>query len=206
MPGASVNPRASTRWRAAPSSVPTATMRPSATATPPARGGPPRPSITDALSISRSCTRASSRSAAVVRVGTLHLEDVVDVRVEVARQATDGTQAMHVEPAGGRVVEAVAHVHVDDAAEHERGAADGHEAIEPALERDRRARHARDADARARRDGQCRHLELVHLRRVLAGGDVHLRGEVVVDDVDDELAGVLDVAQRVLLAVGAGAA
>src|SRR5947208_4690724 len=171
MPGASVNPRASTRWRAAPSSVPTATMRPSATATPPARGGPPRPSITDALSISRSCTRASSRSAAVVRVGTLHLEDVVDVRVEVARQATDGTQA-----------------------------------IEPALERDRRARHARDADARARRDGQRRHLELVHLRRVLAGGDVHLRGEVVVDDVDDELAGVLDVAQRVLLAVGAGAA
>src|SRR5919108_4793055 len=71
MPGASVSPRASTRWRAGPSSVPTATMRPRLTATPPARGGPPRPSITDALSITRSCTSGSSESAAVVGPGGL---------------------------------------------------------------------------------------------------------------------------------------
>src|SRR6267143_7178555 len=107
MPGASVRPRASTRCRAAPRSRPTATMRPPATATPPARAGPPRPSITEALSITRSCTRAPS--AAIVRVRALHLEDVVDVRDEelvhpVGRQRGRiefhaGASAVHDEPA-----------------------------------------------------------------------------------------------------------
>src|SRR5690242_6623062 len=55
MPGARVRPRASIRSRAAPRSPPTAVMRPRSTATPPARGGPPRPSITTALSMTRSC-------------------------------------------------------------------------------------------------------------------------------------------------------
>src|SRR5882724_10537594 len=199
MPGASVSPRASTRWRAAPRWPPTAAMRPSVTATPPARAGPPSPSMTEASSITRSCTRAPWPSAAVVRVWTLHLEDVVDVRVEVAGQAADRPQAVHVEPPAGRVVETVAHVQVHDPPEHEVGAAHGHDAIEPAFHRDRRVGHARRLHAGCRRHREPGYLELVHLRRVLAGGQVHLRGERVVDDVDDELARGLDVAQRVLL-------
>src|SRR5207245_6892547 len=142
MPGASVSPRASTRWRAAPRSPPTATMRPPLAPTPPARAGPPRPSMTQAPSITRSCTRAPWRSAAVVRVRTLHLEDVVDARVEVAGQAADRPQAVHVEPPGGRVVEAVAHVQVHDLPGHGVGAADGHDADGAAFDGDRVVRHA----------------------------------------------------------------
>src|SRR2546422_9426829 len=151
MPGASVSPRASTRWRAAPRSPPTATMRPPVTATPPARAGPPSPSMTRARSITRSRTRAPWPSAAVVRVRTLHLEDVVDARVEVAGQAADRPQAVHVEPPGGRVVEAVAHVQVHDPPEHEVGAADGHDAVEAAFPRDRRLGPARRLHARGPR-------------------------------------------------------
>src|SRR5262249_52395687 len=57
---------------------------------------------------------ASSRSAGVVRRRPLHLEDVVDVGVEVAGEAADRTQPAHVEAAGGGVVEVVADVEVDD--------------------------------------------------------------------------------------------
>src|SRR4029450_6438923 len=59
MPGARTRPPASTRCWAAPRSGPTATMRPSFTATPPAREGVPRPSMTRALSITRSCMAGS---------------------------------------------------------------------------------------------------------------------------------------------------
>src|SRR3989442_3926785 len=174
MPGASVRPRASTRCRAAPRSRPTATMRPSATATPPARAGPPRPSITEALSITRSCTRAPS--AAIVRVRALHLEDVVYVRVEIAGQTAHRPQAVHVDPARGRVVEPVPHVEVDDLPQHEVGAADGHDAVEAALHGDRRVGHARRRDARGRGHREPGHLELVHLRRGTAPGPVLIPG------------------------------
>src|SRR5690348_14788050 len=116
MPGASVSPRASTRSRAAPRSAPTATIRPCVTATPPGRAGPPRPSTTEALSITRSCMTLL-RSAAIVRVGSLHLEDVVHVCIEVAGQAADRAQALHVDATGGGVVEPVADVQVHDAAQ-----------------------------------------------------------------------------------------
>src|SRR5512134_2978631 len=69
MPGARTRPPASTRSPAGPRSVPTAAMRPPATATPPSRGGPPRPSMTTALSITRSCT---------VRLLAVHDEAAVD--------------------------------------------------------------------------------------------------------------------------------
>src|SRR3989442_756386 len=187
MPGASVSPRASTRWRAAPRSPPTATMRPPVTATPPARAGLPSPSMTRAPSITRSCTRAPWPSAAVVRVGTLHLEDVVDARVEVAGQAADRPQAVHVEPPGGRVVEAVAHVQVHDPPEHEVGTADRDDAVQAAFHRDRRVGHARRLHARGRRHREPGHLELVHLRRGLAGGPVYPPCERVVHRLDDEL-------------------
>src|SRR4029453_2165019 len=59
MPGARTKPPASTRCWAAPRSGPTATMRPSFTATPPVREGVPRPSMTRALSITRSCMAGS---------------------------------------------------------------------------------------------------------------------------------------------------
>src|SRR3989442_9516387 len=184
MPGASVSPRASTRWRAAPRSPPTATMRPPVTATPPARAGLPSPSMTRAPSITRSCTRAPWPSAAVVRVGTLHLEDVVDARVEVAGQAADRPQAVHVEPPGGRVVEAVAHVQVHDPPEHEVGTADGHDAVEAAFHRDLRVRHAPRLHARGPRHPHPSHPQPLHLRRALAAGQVHLRGERVVHRLD----------------------
>src|SRR4030095_3327756 len=59
MPGARTRPLASTRCRAAPRSWPIAAMRPSFTATPPARAGVPRPSMTRALSMTRSCMGGS---------------------------------------------------------------------------------------------------------------------------------------------------
>src|SRR6185369_6974960 len=57
------------------------------------------------------------RSAAIVVHGTLHLEDLVDVRVEVARETSDGTEPVHVEPTGGGVIDIVAHVEVHDLAD-----------------------------------------------------------------------------------------
>jgi hypothetical protein len=52
------------------------------------------------------------RSAAIVVHGALHLEDLVDMRVEVARETSDGTEPVHVEPPGGGVIDVVADVEV----------------------------------------------------------------------------------------------
>src|SRR5262250_3774352 len=123
-------------------------MRPCVTATPPGRAGPPRPSITEALSITRSCM-ALPRSAAITRVGPLHLEDVMHVCIEVAGQAADRTQAVHVDSTGGGVVEPVADVQVHDAAEHEIGATHGHDPIQPALHGDGGIRYPRRLHVRA---------------------------------------------------------
>src|SRR5712691_1170769 len=171
MPGARTRPRASTRSRAVPTSRPTAAMRPSLTATPPGRAGPPDPSTTTALSITKSCTIDSpAGSAPIVGRGALHLEDVVDVRVEVAGQTADRMQPVQVDPSGGGVVEAVAHVEVDDLADHEVGrrVPDRDDPDEPTLHVDRRVGHPRRFDLRARRRRQPGQGELVHLRRVVA--------------------------------------
>ena len=55
MPGASASPCASRRWAAPPQPSPTAAMRPSLTARLPCRAGAPVPSISNALSMTRSC-------------------------------------------------------------------------------------------------------------------------------------------------------
>jgi len=43
----------------------------------------------------------------------------VDVRVQVAGEATHRAQAVHDEPSARRIVDVVAHVQVDDLADHE---------------------------------------------------------------------------------------
>src|SRR5262245_18300105 len=80
------------------------------------------------------------------------------------------------------------------------GLADRQDAGHGALHADRRLRHPRRLDLHAGRRGQPRQHELVDPGRVVAGAHVHLLGAVIVDDVDDELAGRFDVTQRVLLA------
>src|SRR5919201_4485035 len=67
-------------------------MRRPVTATPPARGGPPRPSTTDALSITRSCTSASSRGSAVHDEAAVHAEGLTGhvARAIRGEEADDG--------------------------------------------------------------------------------------------------------------------
>src|SRR6185369_12523157 len=123
-------------------------------------------------------------SAAVVVHGPLHLEDLVDMRVEVARETADGTEPVHVEPPGGGVIDVVAHVEVHDLADHEvmRDVAHRNALHEPALHADGGQRHARGGDLHSRRRLEANEGELVHLRRVLARRHVHLLGEGVVHD------------------------
>src|SRR6185369_13062881 len=56
-------------------------------------------------------------SAAIVVHGALHLEDLVDMRVEVARETSYRAQPVHVEPPGGGVIDVVARVEVHDRAD-----------------------------------------------------------------------------------------
>src|SRR5437879_4177927 len=133
MPGDSARPPASTRSRAGPRSAPTATIRPSLTATPPRCAGPPSPSKTCAFSITRSCMTL----ALVVGVRPLHLEDLMDVAVEIAGEPADGLQLRHVETARRRVVHVVADVPLHDLAEDQVGFADGQDPDEAALHVDR---------------------------------------------------------------------
>ena len=72
--------------------------------------------------------------------------------------------------------------------------ADGQDAADRAFHADRRLRHARRLDLDAGSGGQPRQHELVHVRRIVTGAEVHLLGALVVHDVDDELARCLDVA------------
>src|SRR5437763_1234011 len=168
MPGASARPSASTRARAAPRSAPTATMRPSFTATPPACPGPPSPSKTLAPSITRSCTTLTL----VVGIRPLHLEDLVDVAVEVAREPADGLELRHVEAAGGGIVHVVADVPLHDLAEDQVRLADGQDPDEPALHVDRGLGDARRLHLQARRRRQPGQRELVDFRRIVAGREV----------------------------------
>src|ERR1051326_788187 len=134
MPGASARPPASTRSRAGPRSAPTATIRPSLTPTPPRREGVPSPSKTCAFSTARSCTAL----ALVVGIRPLHLEDLVDVAVEIAGEPADGLELRHVEAARRRLVHVVAHVPLHHLAADQGGLADGNDAHEAALHVDRR--------------------------------------------------------------------
>ena len=54
----------------------------------------------------------------------------------------------------------------------------------------------------ARNRRQAGDLELVHLRRIIAGAQIHLLREFFRDDVDDEFARRGDVAQRVFARIG----
>src|SRR5262245_49349436 len=141
-------------------------------------------------------------SARVAVAWAFHLEDVVDVRVEVAGQTADWAQLVHVDPARGRVVELVANVKIDDLADDEAvgAAADRDDAIDAALEAGRRLDEVwRPHLDTGRRRETCQG-KLVHRRRIFAGRQVHVLRERIVDDVDDEVTRMLDVGDRILLA------
>ena len=97
--------------------------------------------------------------------------------------------------------EILAHVEADDLAQHDDAAAGSVAGVDDleqlALHLGRRLGHARRADGLAGDRRQAGERELVHVRRHLGCGGIGCRGDGVADDVDDELAGFLDVAQGV---------
>src|SRR5439155_13944042 len=116
----------------------------------------------------------SSSLAFVVLVGSLHFEDVVDVRVLVAGEAAHRLQAADVDAARLDVIHVVAHVEVHDLAEHHAvGTVAGrHDLDDLAFHADGRAEESRRAHHDPRAHLEPGEGELVDLRRVLAGGGV----------------------------------
>src|SRR5262245_23341167 len=58
-------------------------------------------------------------SAGVILHWTLHFKDVMHMRVEVTREASDGVELVHVKATSVGVIEIVADVKIDNLAEHQ---------------------------------------------------------------------------------------
>src|ERR1039458_1993202 len=93
-------------------------------------------------------------------------------------------------------------------AEHEDAAsgpvADGHDLVQAAFHLRLALGYARRFDEVAGDRGEARQLKLVDFGPTLSQTQIHLRGELLRDDVDDELGGGLDVFERVLIRTRAG--
>src|SRR5437870_13061527 len=58
-------------------------------------------------------------SAGVILHRALHLKDIMHMRVEIARETSDGVEPVHVNAASAGVIEIVADVKIDNLAEHQ---------------------------------------------------------------------------------------
>jgi len=159
------------------------------------------PSMTEASSITRSCTRAPWPSAAVVRVWTF-ISKMSWTSCRVSRRPT-GRRRCSSEPPAGPRRKTVAHVQVHDRPSTSwRGPRA--RSIRAGISIAIGGRPPRAASAGLPAPPRARLLNSPP-RRVLAGGQVISRGERVVDDVDDEPRGPRRCA-ACPLAVLAGAA
>jgi hypothetical protein len=82
-------------------------------------------------------------------------------------------------------------------------AAPRHQREQLAFQAYRRASHTRGAHGDAGNRRQAGDLELINIGRVARRGGVHGQGQIFIDNIDHELAGVSDITQRILALVDA---
>src|SRR4029450_2308546 len=58
-------------------------------------------------------------SACVILPWTLHLKDVMHMRIEIAREASNGVELVHINAASVVIIEIVTDVKIDNLAEHQ---------------------------------------------------------------------------------------
>ena len=129
----------------------------------------------------------------------LQLEAIALAGVAVAKEAPDGMVGVQVHPQVLGFDQSVAGVEAQHLAHEELAVwAESERNLAPAFEREGRLRDPRHRHIGSRDQLQARGLNLADTGRKIDRADIHALGEILVDEVDDEGAGLGDVASCVL--------
>src|SRR5438552_16930633 len=91
-------------------------------------------------------------SAGVILHRALHLKDIMHMRVEIARETSDGVEPVHVNTASAGAIEIIADVKIDNLTEHQAMGTMAHRQNlhHPTLHANGRPSHTRRLDLHAR--------------------------------------------------------
>src|SRR5215475_2695123 len=140
-------------------------------------------------------------SAGVILHWTLHFKDVMHMRVEVAGEAPNGVELVHVKATSVGVVDLVADVKIDNLAEHQAmwAMANRENLYDPAFHANGRLSDTRRLHLHTRHRCETSQREFIDIWGILAGSEIHLLSERIVHYVDHKILRILDILHRILV-------
>src|SRR5262245_37723228 len=140
-------------------------------------------------------------SAGVILHWTLHFKDVMHMRVEVAGEAPNGVELVHVKATSVGVVEIVADVKIDNLTEHQAmwAMANRENLYYPAFHANGRLNDTRRLHLHAWSRGETRQGKFIDVWGIFAGSEIHLLSERIVYYVDHKILRILDILHRIFV-------
>src|SRR5215471_3050627 len=140
-------------------------------------------------------------SAGVILHWTLHFKDVMHMRVEVAGEASDGVELVHVKATSVGVIEIVTDVKIDNLTKHQAMWAmpNRENLYDPAFHANGRLSDTRRLHFHAWHRCETSQRKFIDIWGILAGSEIHLLSERIVHYVDDKILRILDILHRIFV-------
>src|SRR5262249_30219399 len=132
---------------------------------------------------------------------TLHFKDVMHMRVEVAGEASDGVELVHVKATSVGVIEIVTDVKIDNLAKHQAmwATSNRKNLYDPAFHANGRLNDTRRLHLHARYRCETSQGKFIDICGILAGSEIHLLSERIIYYVDDKILRILDILHRIFV-------
>src|SRR5216683_948750 len=138
-------------------------------------------------------------SAGVILHWALHLKDVMHMRVEIACEASDGMELVHVNATSVGVIEIVTDMKIDNLAEHQAmwAMSNGENLHYPAFHANGRLSDTRRLHPHARSRCEASQRKFIDAWRILARSEIHLLSACIVHHVDHKILCIFNIPHRI---------